>query len=73
MDGLDRATLGVRLKLGQKVQGGTFEMSELHSNLVTLQVSLCPPTDLNLLPSWITIQCPSVQKISASWDHFKGL
>ena len=38
MDGLDRATLGVRLKLGQKLQGEKFDTSKIPI-LVKLQVS----------------------------------
>ena len=30
------------------------------------------PTDLTLLPSWISIQCPLAQKNSAFCEHFKG-
>ena len=31
MDGFYRAALGVRLKLGQKLQGEKFEISQIHS------------------------------------------
>ena len=46
MDGLDRVTLGVRLKFGQKLQGEKFDTSKIHI-LVTLQVSPYPnyPSD----------------------------
>ena len=46
MDGLDRAALGVRLMLGQKLQGEKFDTSKIHI-LVTFQVSPYPnyPSD----------------------------
>ena len=46
MDGLDRVTLGVRRKFGQKLQGEKFDTSKIHI-LVTLQVSPYPnyPSD----------------------------
>ena len=75
MDGLDRATLGVRLKLGQKLQGETFEMSELHTNLVTLQVSPCPNYPSDRLDSFTSLDIylvPTCTKIFNFLGPFKG-
>ena len=41
MAGLDKVTLGVRRKFGQKLQGEKFDTSKIHI-LVTLQVLPCP-------------------------------
>ena len=51
MDGLDRVTLGVRLKFGQKLQGEKIDTAKIHI-LVTLQVSPYPNYSSDRLDSF---------------------
>ena len=58
--------------MGQKLQDGkkVLEMSvtTLHSKCRPIQT--IHPTDLGLLPSWISISRPPAQEFSPSWDNF---
>ena len=61
--------------MGQKLQDGkkVLEMSvtTLHSKCRPIQT--IHPTDLGLLPSWISISRPPAQEFSPSWNARKRL
>ena len=60
------------MHMGQKLQDGkkVLEMSQLHPHSKSHPVQTIHPTDLGLLPSWISMFGAPAQGFSPSWDHF---
>ena len=58
--------------MGQKQQDGkkVLEMSVTTLNSKCRPDQTIHPTDLGLLPSWISISRPPAQEFSPSWDNF---